>query len=218
MPGIQLSEPEQVLRDRLAEIVETFESSGYREVPDAGELLAELATKGHELHNSLAGRNNEPRHHKYMIANRGMEPVDPRFYGHIHPVQDLLKWIGDSSANVDPEDQTIGSEFTMKVFSRRWGHDDTYRMKRTATGWYISRIAIDGDCDKRGNPVLRANLHQDSVFYPRDIGGWLEWLWDRAAEDGLAEEQVQAALDELGEWISETEKRAPSGGVWSAYA
>lgn len=43
-----------------------------------------------------------------MLENRGVPVEDVEFYNHIHPVDDLLKFIDDVNANDDPEDTTIG--------------------------------------------------------------------------------------------------------------
>lgn len=104
----------------------------------------------------------------------------------------------------------------LKVFTRRWGHDDVYRVERTATGWHIDHIAIGGDCDKTGAPYLFENLDHDSVNYPEDLGQYMEFLWNKAEELGMSDEQIQEQLDDLGRWISESERGSP-GGIFKEY-
>lgn len=70
---------------------------------------------------SLKVSGNEPKHHKYMLENRVVPVEEIEFYNHIHPVDDLLKFIDDINANDDPEDTTIGKKFTLKIYTRRWG-------------------------------------------------------------------------------------------------
>lgn len=152
-----------------------------------------------------------------MIENREMQPDTLDFYMHFHPIQDLLKFLDDEHANDDPVDQTIGAEFSFRVYSRRWGHDDSYQVIRTKDGWDISHAAIGGPCDKGGNPFLFKNFRQDSIQHPARLDGWLEWLWNQAAEKGLTPAQVQAALAQLAEWVRQTEQSAPDGGVWEGY-
>lgn len=36
-----------------------------------------------------------------------------------------------------PQDQTIGDDFRFNVHTERWGHDDSYRVKRKQDGWEI---------------------------------------------------------------------------------
>lgn len=94
----------------------------------------QLEVLARELHLTLVDSGYPPRHHRYMIENRNMQPDQNGFYRHIHPVQDLLKFICEQSSNDDPEDQTIDHKFEFEVFSRRCGHTDTYRITRTGTG------------------------------------------------------------------------------------
>ena len=165
----------------------------------------------HELHKIV-----KPKHHKYMIENRGVDPNDREFYNHIHPIEDLLAYIKNPHANDDPEDQTIDHDFEIKIYSRRWGHLDTYQITRIESGWVIGNLSISGSCDKTGKPYLFENLKHDLINYPEAIPGYLEWLWDQASEQGLSHKQVQQALNDLGEWISICEKNSPKG-IWEGY-
>jgi integron cassette protein len=220
---VALTAEQKTLRDelerQLAETRSKFEATG-RGQPEAIKKMGQTA---HRLHMSLKASGNEPRHHRYMIENRGMKPDDPHFYDHIHPVEDLLKFIADRSANDDPEDQTIGHDFDFRVYSRRWGHDDTYRVRRTKTGWRfgsggLGEVATGRDGRVQGQPgtgLLRF-LDHDSINYPEELPGYLEWLWERAAEDGLTHEKVQDGLTQLAGWTSLVEKNSPSD-VFAGY-
>lgn len=217
--NIELTPDEATLRKEITELMvkasKAFDDG--RSPEDAVKLIEDAGERSHRLHMLLKNRGIEPKHHAYMIENRGMPSDDPAFYLHFHPVQDLLKFLDDEHANDDPEDQTIGTEFSFRVFSRRWGHYDSYKVIRTKDGWDISNLAIGGPCDKGGNPFLFKNFRQDSIQYPARLDGWMEWLWTQAAEKGLTKEQVQAALTQLADWVSQTEKSAPSGDVWEGY-
>jgi hypothetical protein len=175
------------------------------------DLWNKMVDTAYELHKIV-----KPKHHKYMIENRGFQPDTREFYDHIHPVEDLLAYLKDPHANDDPEDQTLDCDFKIKIFTRRWGHYDTYQIKRISTGWYVGHLALSGNCDKSGKPYLIENLRHDSVNYPEALPGYLEWLWDQAAELGLTPNQVQDCLNELGEWITSCEESSPKG-IWEAY-
>jgi hypothetical protein len=175
------------------------------------DLWNKMVDLAYELHKIV-----KPKHHKYMIENRGVDPNDREFYNHIHPVEDLLAFINDPHANDDPEDQTIDHDFEIKIYSRRWGHYDTYNVKRTISGWIIGNIAISGSCDKTGKPYLFENLNHDLINYPEELPGYFEWLWEKASEEGLSHEKVQESLNILGEWISDCEKKSPKG-IWSTF-
>jgi hypothetical protein len=178
---------------------------------DHSKLWNEMVDTAHELHKIV-----NPKHTRIMLQNREISPNDREFYDHVHPVEDLLKFIKDPHANDDPVDKTINADFKLKVYSRRWGHNDTYKVKRTETGWEIGHISISGECDKTGTPFLFKNLDHDSINYPEDLGGYMEYLWDQAYQKGLSHEQVQSALNELGEWICECEIKSPKG-IWEYY-
>ncbi|HCE41975.1 MAG TPA: hypothetical protein DET40_00310 [Lentisphaeria bacterium] len=166
-----------------------------------------------EIHNKWSPT---PRHHRCMIKNRGCSPDEPAFYDHIHSVEDLIKFTYNDKANEDPEDQTLDNVFYMNIHSRRWGHVDRYQITRNNKGWIIVDNTISGQSDKSGNPYLFKNLDHDSINYPEELPGYMEWLWDRAAEDGLTHEQLQDALNELADWINVCESNSPSG-VWEHY-
>lgn len=173
------------------------------------EALIEMGDIAHEVHMSLAASGHEPVHHQYMVKNREVKPRDKDFYKHVHPVKDLLAFIEDEDANKDPEDVTIGKEFYMNVFTRRWGHYDRYTFTRNEQGWFIEFLNYDIQANKDVNPALNKMLDHDSVCYPAQMNEFFEYLWDRAHEDGLTEAQVQKAISDLGEWISQCERCAP---------
>lgn len=217
--SIQLQPDEQTLRneieDRVQKCRQAFASG--RIGDDVRNWILEAGGKAHVLHMALKARGHEPRHHGYMIKNRELPADDAQFYMHFHPLEDLLKFLDNEHANDDPQDQTIGAHFTFRVYSNRHRHDDTYSVTRTADGWTVSHIAIGGPCDKGGRPFLFENFRQDSIQFPEGLDGWMEWLWNRAAEDGLAQDQVQTGLQQLADWVSNTERNAPSDGIWEGY-
>ncbi len=218
--NIQLNANEQALRSEIEErmkMVRKAFAGIHIDDDDVHVWIDEAGERAHRLHMSLKERGFEPKHHAYMIENRELPPDNPQFYIHFHPIEDLLKFLDDEHANDDPVDQTIGLDFTFRVFSNRWGHDDTYSVKRTEDGWIISHLAIGGSCDKGGRPFLFENLRHDSIKFPARLDGWMEWLWDKALSEGLTQAQVQEALQELAGWVSSTERNAPSDGIWKGY-
>lgn len=217
--SIELTPGECELKNKIEEKMVKIKDSlaQYRIDDTIPELIEEMGNYAHELHESLEKRGITPKHHKYMAKNRGVPPEDKSFYYHVHPVEDLLAYIEDEHANDEPEDQTIGEEFDFRVYSNSWGHEDNYRIKRTRDGWDVNFCCIGGPCDKGGSPFLYENLNHDSIQYPKDFSGWLEWLWDQAASKSLSKDEVQTALQELADWVSCTEKNAPSSDVWKGY-
>ncbi len=179
--------------------------------PEHKKMWKEMVSKAVELHKIV-----KPKHHKYMIKNRGVEPDDPEFYNHVHPIQDLLKFIKNPHANDDPEDQTIDDTFEFNVYSRRWGHADRYKFKRTSKGWDINFVSIGGPSNRKGQPFLFENLDHDGINYPEELPGYMEWLWEQAQELGLTHDQVQEAIDQLAVWVSICEENSPKG-IWEGF-
>jgi hypothetical protein len=216
---IELQPEEVVLRDTIQQKLHQSDQRYAQAVgfEESRNLLLEAGAAAHRLHMLLKGRGQEPKHHAYMIRNRGLQPHDPEFYMQVHAIQDLLAFLINPSANDDPVDDTIGAEFEFIVYSRRWSRDDTYRITRTEDGWDVRHMAIGGPCDAGGHPFLYQNFDQDFISYPSKLDLRLEWLWEQAKAQGLGYNDVQHALQLLADWVSETEKAAPTDGVWEGY-
>lgn len=217
MPGIKLSDDQEKVVQELEALLAKLKNWEDYDRKDVARWHDELAKKAHDLHIELKAAGAEPKHHRRMIANRGMPPTEMEFYRHIHPVEDLLAFLHDTHANDEKQDQTIGADFRFRVFSRRWGRDDTYKMRRTAGGWWIGHLAISGDCNRKGQPYLFENFAQDGINYPADLPNYVEWLWTQAAEKGLNKSDVQRELERLGRWVSICEQNTP-GGVFEEYS
>ena len=219
MPSLTLTPEQQNLLDELNEFVRDYRSkSEAGDYSGAGALLTPMGSKANQLHEALSAAGHPPKHTSVMLENRGVSPDNAEFYEHIHPVEDLIAFVHDPSANADPIDHTMNATFQFRVYSLRWGHHDTYQVTRTPSGWRVDHLAINGDCDKTGHPVLFANLRQDTIAYPARLGSWFEFLWDRARDEGLTHDQVQHALNQLAEWVSVTEKASPGDGALYGYA
>jgi hypothetical protein len=215
MPQVALASKQQETRDRLEDMVRAIKSDKPMSDSARNQVLDEMAHLAHELHIELKEQGHEPRHHGYMIKNRGMKPSDLGFYRHVHPVEDLLKFLDNEHANDDPVDSTIGERFRLRVFSRRWAHEDVYVLTRTEAGWAFTFLTASGPCDTEGRPYLFTNLKHDGISYPADLGDHIHWIWRKAKDEGLSAEEVQMAFDDLSRWVSETERSSPTGGIWT---
>ncbi len=220
--GIALHEDEESLlsevQERLSKIREELakdRSLTPGEIDDLGKVA-------HSLHVSLTQRGIEVKHHNYMLKNRGTDPDEPEFYQHIHPVEDLLAFIDDPSSNDDPEDVTVGQEFTVGIYSRRWGHKNSFSFTRSSSGWDISNLGEsistgpDGRVGGKPGSGLLSLLNQDFINYPEDLSSYLEWIWRLAAEEGLTVEELREGIESIAEWINTVEKSTP-GGVFAGY-
>lgn len=213
MAAIKLTDEEQSLRNQIRDLLDTLwkdcKERSRRPHEDVIEDQERLGKFGCQLHQKLAARDFEPLHHRYMYKNRGVPTSDPTFYAHIHPSEDLLKYIENPAANADAPDLTIGVEFELSVYTNRWGHDDIYKLKRTRRGWDIlAGPAISGKSKKSGYPILFKGLKHDSVSYPVDLKYHIESIWERACA-GATHEKVQNEFDRISKWLRVCEQSAP---------
>lgn len=215
---VQLNAQQQSQRQKLESFVATlrthFDESQPLEYEQIQDIYNQMAQIAHDLHMSL---NPRPTHHRYMIENRNLPADHPKFYHHFHPVQDLLAYLDDPTANDDPEDQTIGNKFRFRVYTRRWGHEDSYYITRTPQGWDVQFHGQEQQGDFNASPALEDTLTHDSVSYPRNLGDYMAWLWQQAKDQGLSADQVQAGLDVLANWVSDCERNAPHDGLFQGF-
>ncbi|MEV5116675.1 hypothetical protein [Peribacillus frigoritolerans] len=209
---VELNKEQEYLRKIIEEKVNiirdlihsTDQNVNYFNIEKEEMIMGDAA---HKLHMQL---NPKPKHHRYMIENRGLKPDDPEFYYHIHPVEDLLSYLDDTSANDDPEDQTLDHSFFMNIYTRRWGHNDRYNFIRNEKGWHVSHLSYSEQGGRDAEPILGYILRHDSVSYPRTLSSLLEDIWYRAQEEGLTHEQVQKMLSDVADWVSLTERNYPN--------
>lgn len=79
--SIKLTEEETDFRDKIEKLMvqikeQLKESRMDEEVQD---LINKMGDYAFQLHESLKSRGFEPKHHKYMIKNRGVQPDNPQF-------------------------------------------------------------------------------------------------------------------------------------------
>ncbi|MDH4424331.1 hypothetical protein QEZ44_23775 [Bacillus cereus] len=203
--AIELTTEQQQLREEIEQNLAITREALHEHRDDNG-AFDRMAAAAHQLHISLSPA---PTHHGYMLRNRGVQPEDPAFYQHIHPVEDLLKYLDDPTANDDPADQTLGDTFTLVVYSNRWGHTDNYEIVRNAEGWHVSHLSLSEQGGKDAMGGLDVVLRQDYISYPYNLGFVMESLWEQAATRGLSHEQVQERLNEIANWINATERSYP---------
>lgn len=110
-------------------------------------------------------------------------------------------------------------KYRLNIFTRRWGHDDTYTIEFTDTGWIFNGVMIpnSGPCDPKGVPYLYQTLDHDSVNYPEALGEYLEYLWYKINEGELQSSEIQHSLNVLCDWINICEKSSPIEGVWDHF-
>ena len=158
-----------------------------------------------------------PVYRDLMINNRGVSPEEniEEYYNHFHSLKDLYKII-DTPSNLWKTlkgDINLNQECNFEVYTNRWGHEDTYKVKRIYNGWYVSHLSIEGECNPDGTGLIEnsyggfiANFNQDSVEYPESFHYFMERLWNLADETEMSIQELQQKLSDVARLISEVEK------------
>ncbi|HBW37540.1 hypothetical protein [Desulfosporosinus sp. BICA1-9] len=93
----------QELEQLLREVKRLVHSSEWHITNENhSKMWNEMVSKAVQLHKIV-----QPKHHKNMIEKRRYSPDYPGFYNHIHPIEELLKYMDDPTSNDDPVDKTI---------------------------------------------------------------------------------------------------------------
>lgn len=110
---------------------------------------------------------------------------------------------------------TIGKIFKFSVFSQRWEREEIYTLRIMHYGWRISFGAIEGDCEPDGSPLLEKNLRHDRIRFPAQLGDGIEKLYGQRR--ALNDQEFQAELQRLADWVSMTEKHSPKDGAFEGF-
>ena len=111
--------------------------------------------------------------------------------------------------------ESIMTEYTFKVYNNRRNSELTYRVKKSEKGWYISHIAINGDCEPDGTPYFYTNFDQDYIKYPSGFGSFLKHLWELLEDEIIDNEAAQEKMQQLADWVTVCEKSQPRWKGWN---
>lgn len=109
-------------------------------------------------------------------------------------------------------------KLTASFHSPRWGHSDKYEFEYTTNGWTLhgksAPVELPPDCGGSEGRLIQV-LENDQIYPPAVLDTAMEYLW-RAIKDGRAtQQQAQAALDDLVNWINNTMLSKPKG-FWAS--
>jgi len=99
--------------------------------------------------------------------------------------------------------------FEFRVYSHRKSIYVTYKLMRTGNGWKIPNILCNDDSSPDGMPALYANLDQDIISYPNNLGNFLGHIWSRIDSKELTQSEAQSRINELAAWVSNCEIGQP---------
>ena len=162
-----------------------------------------------------------PIFNKYLLYNREKDPELEmlEYYEHPDCLSALLNDVKNKGLVLSNEsDDTLEREIPFKVYTRRWGHEDRYSIKRTVDGWYCGYIAINGKCKKNGEGGLFNNLDHDCIFYPKDgVAYAMEKLWEEADDGDIDFDELSKRIQQIADWISAVEKSINAQPDWVGY-
>lgn len=153
-----------------------------------------------------------PIYEEEYMSISGFNDLDKNpseYYKDYYTLSDLYKWVRVED-KWEPSllgDCNLDIEMEFPVYTRRWGHEDYYRISRTTTGWYINFLSINGDSEKDGTGKIFANLKHDGVLFPEeDIKNAFSVLWDDADRREMPISELKRKLQDIASWISGVEK------------
>lgn len=155
-----------------------------------------------------------PEYSDYLIYNRGVLPEEnlKEFYDHYHSLEYLFEWIENEKQEKNKL-RTIGGDINLNkdldfmVYSKRWGHNDKYTIKRTVEGWDCNFFKLHQG-DKTGKAIIDCMKH-DYISYPSTLEYLFEELWELANNEEMKFETLQKEINKISIWVISTEKNKP---------
>lgn len=152
-----------------------------------------------------------PEYEEYIIENRSVFPDEAeKYYDHYHTIEDFVHFVDGEGKKISKlGDLNLDKDLKLRVYSRRWGHDDVYTICRTKDGWLVQSLGGAAKAHKDGTGALIETLKHDSIVYPESLNFAMEQLWELADQTPMESDELQEYLNQMGEWISITEKSVP---------
>ena len=114
--------------------------------------------------------------------------------------------------------------YSTRIYSPRWGHEDTYKFEFTRDTMTISMTTRTAKCvwvenrDPRWEgESIEYILNNDSIYPPAILPILYEHLWTSWRNGEIDEAQVDAELQAVTEWLNEITRRKPRSDFWNAY-
>lgn len=154
-----------------------------------------------------------PEYEEYMIVNSELYPNKDtqEYYNHFHTLEDLYKELTGEGKKVESKkgDINLNKEIDIKIYSRRWGHKDTYSVERTLEGWTVTFHQKKAG-DKEGKALIET-LEHDFINYPHELGVFMWHLWNKADSNEMTVEELEQDLKKIANWINVCEENTPEG-------
>ena len=112
----------------------------------------------------------------------------------------------------------------LEIYSPRWGHDDTYSVRlemdsmeismnaRKAKAKWIERLDPEWSGDQIEN-IMR----NDRIYPPGNIRNLFEHVWEEWRSEEITDEEAEAELKELANWLNTITRSKPDTEFWNQY-
>lgn len=114
--------------------------------------------------------------------------------------------------------------YTTRIYTPRWGHEDTYEFEFTREAMTISMTPRTARCiwvenrDPRWEgEALEHILNNDMIYPPAILPRLYEHLWTSWRNGELGEPAVDAELQAVTEWLNELTRKKPRTDFWKKY-
>lgn len=112
----------------------------------------------------------------------------------------------------------------LRIYSPRWGHDDTYTFTLTRESMEISMQVRSAKCRWRENldpewsgETLEQIMNNDSIYPPAIFQSLVEHVWKEWRKSEINDGQVNAELNELATWLNIITRAKPDTEFWHKY-
>lgn len=117
----------------------------------------------------------------------------------------------------------------IKVYSPRWGHEDTHTLIMNGQKLHFSGNGPGAICsrdedgnhswsgygDNSGENSLVAVLENDEIFPPSVLVDAIEWLWEDWAEYEIKDADARDELKALFDWVNTCSRSRPTTAYWA---
>jgi hypothetical protein len=112
----------------------------------------------------------------------------------------------------------------MRIFSPRWGHEDTYVLELSRASLVVNHITSKAVCTYRENldpewsgDSLEDILRNDSIYTPAVLPRMLERAWLAWRSNDLSDEELQIEINAVADWLNTCTRAKPSTEFWLAF-
>jgi len=115
-------------------------------------------------------------------------------------------------------------EIDLRIYSPRWGHDDTYRITLEQDRLSIDMQARHCEANYRenldpewsGEPLFHI-FRNDSIYAPEVFQRCLEWAWLEWRNGNISDDDIVGEMEQLAEWLNTTTRAKPNSDFWRIY-